>query len=202
MGYAVHGDVGASTIGMGDQEAPHTGTTIIAVAFEGGIVIGCDTRVSVGNFVSNRASDKVGIPFYVRPPPHRARTTPGQGARTSGGAQARVRPNGARWERCPTSLMYASSHHACVHSGRWREKRPLGGIRLKSARRAACSAQGCDLTKGSRSHSCGLLPAAARPQHPDFHAVAGPPTTFASAATPLPLQQRPHWVYSHDRSNS
>jgi 20S proteasome alpha/beta subunit len=54
MGYAVHGDVGGAA-----GEAPHTGTTIIAVAFEGGIVIGCDTRVSVGNFVSNRASDKV-----------------------------------------------------------------------------------------------------------------------------------------------
>jgi len=58
MGYAVHGDVGASGMG-GADEAPHTGTTIIAVAFEGGIVIGCDTRVSVGNFVSNRASDKI-----------------------------------------------------------------------------------------------------------------------------------------------
>lgn len=40
-------------------EAPHTGTTIIAVAYEGGIVIGCDTRVSIGNYINNRTSDKI-----------------------------------------------------------------------------------------------------------------------------------------------
>eukprot|EP00959_Pyramimonas_sp_CCMP1952_P355159 7439538-Pyramimonas_sp.AAC.1 len=42
--------------GMG---VPHTGTTIIAISFDGGIVIGCDSRVSIGNYISNRASDKV-----------------------------------------------------------------------------------------------------------------------------------------------
>jgi len=40
-------------------EVPHTGTTIIAVAYEGGIVIGCDTRVSIGNYINNRSSDKI-----------------------------------------------------------------------------------------------------------------------------------------------
>mmetsp|Transcript_31327 Transcript_31327/g.43451 ORF Transcript_31327/g.43451 Transcript_31327/m.43451 type:complete len:231 (+) Transcript_31327:149-841(+) len=44
---------------MDKIEAPHTGTTIIAVTYDGGIVIGCDTRVSIGNFISNRASDKI-----------------------------------------------------------------------------------------------------------------------------------------------
>jgi 20S proteasome subunit beta 1 len=39
--------------------APHTGTTIVAVAFDGGVVIGADSRVSTGTYVSNRASDKV-----------------------------------------------------------------------------------------------------------------------------------------------
>ena len=29
-------------------EAPHTGTTIIAVAFNGGVVLGADTRVTTG----------------------------------------------------------------------------------------------------------------------------------------------------------
>lgn len=38
---------------------PHTGTTIIAVTFDGGVVIGADSRVSTGTYVSNRASDKI-----------------------------------------------------------------------------------------------------------------------------------------------
>ena len=36
-----------------------TGTTIMAVAFDGGIVIGADSRVSTGIYISNRASDKL-----------------------------------------------------------------------------------------------------------------------------------------------
>ncbi|EIE23261.1 proteasome subunit [Coccomyxa subellipsoidea C-169] len=43
---------------LGD-EAPHTGTTIVAVSFDGGVVLGADSRVSTGNYVSNRASDKI-----------------------------------------------------------------------------------------------------------------------------------------------
>jgi hypothetical protein len=39
--------------------APHTGTTIVAVSFEGGVVVGADSRVSTGNYISNRASDKL-----------------------------------------------------------------------------------------------------------------------------------------------
>jgi 20S proteasome subunit beta 1 len=38
---------------------PHTGTTIVAVQFNGGVVIGADSRVSTGNYISNRASDKI-----------------------------------------------------------------------------------------------------------------------------------------------
>ncbi|CAL8465244.1 g4779 [Coccomyxa elongata] len=41
------------------DEAPHTGTTIVAVSFDGGVVLGADSRVSTGNYVSNRASDKI-----------------------------------------------------------------------------------------------------------------------------------------------
>ncbi len=48
MMFELHGD-----------EAPHTGTTIVAVSFDGGVVLGADSRVSTGNYVSNRASDKI-----------------------------------------------------------------------------------------------------------------------------------------------
>ena len=39
--------------------SPHTGTTIVAATFPGGVVIGADSRVSTGAYVSNRASDKL-----------------------------------------------------------------------------------------------------------------------------------------------
>ena len=44
-----------------DRAAPATGTTIVAVAFEGGVVVGADSRVSTGAYVSNRASDKLTV---------------------------------------------------------------------------------------------------------------------------------------------
>ena len=40
-------------------KAPATGTTIVAVTFDGGVVLGADSRVSTGTYVSNRASDKI-----------------------------------------------------------------------------------------------------------------------------------------------
>ena len=40
---------------------PATGTTIVAVAFDGGVVVGADSRVSTGTYVSNRASDKLTV---------------------------------------------------------------------------------------------------------------------------------------------
>eukprot|EP00898_Chlorokybus_atmophyticus_P005087 jgi/Chlat1/557/Chrsp103S01127 len=39
--------------------AVETGTTIMAVEFDGGVVLGADSRTSTGNYVSNRASDKI-----------------------------------------------------------------------------------------------------------------------------------------------
>lgn len=36
-----------------------TGTTIMAVAFDGGVVLCADSRVSTGSYVANRASDKI-----------------------------------------------------------------------------------------------------------------------------------------------
>lgn len=38
---------------------PQTGTTIVACCYAGGVVIGADSRVSTGTYVSNRASDKI-----------------------------------------------------------------------------------------------------------------------------------------------
>lgn len=48
---------GALDAGKGDS--PHTGTTIVACTYSGGVVIGADSRVSTGNYVSNRASNKL-----------------------------------------------------------------------------------------------------------------------------------------------
>lgn len=44
---------------LGTEGPPHTGTTIVAVQFNGGVVLGADSRVSTGNYISNRASDKI-----------------------------------------------------------------------------------------------------------------------------------------------
>ena len=41
------------------NEAPKTGTTIVACVYDGGVVLGADTRVSTGIYISNRASDKM-----------------------------------------------------------------------------------------------------------------------------------------------
>lgn len=36
-----------------------TGTTIVACSYNGGVVLGADGRVSVGNYISNRSSNKI-----------------------------------------------------------------------------------------------------------------------------------------------
>ncbi|KAL3644252.1 proteasome chaperone 1 [Castilleja foliolosa] len=44
----------------GDLNAPHSmGTTIIGVTYNGGVVLGADSRTSTGMYVANRASDKI-----------------------------------------------------------------------------------------------------------------------------------------------
>merc|ERR1719162_1375509 len=40
-----------------------TGTTIMAVQFDGGVVMGADTRTSTGGYVANRASRKISKVF-------------------------------------------------------------------------------------------------------------------------------------------
>ncbi|TQE08532.1 hypothetical protein C1H46_005838 [Malus baccata] len=43
-----------------DLNAPHSmGTTIIGVTYNGGVVLGADSRTSTGVYVANRASDKI-----------------------------------------------------------------------------------------------------------------------------------------------
>ena len=44
---------------MDSSAAPHTGTTIVAIEYDGGVVLGADSRVSTGTYISNRASDKI-----------------------------------------------------------------------------------------------------------------------------------------------
>ena len=41
------------------KQAVDLGTSIMAVAYDGGVVIGADSRTSTGVYISNRASDKV-----------------------------------------------------------------------------------------------------------------------------------------------
>ncbi|KAL6008165.1 proteasome chaperone 1 [Asimina triloba] len=43
-----------------DLGAPHSmGTTIVGVTYDGGVVLGADSRTSTGMYVANRASDKI-----------------------------------------------------------------------------------------------------------------------------------------------
>ncbi|KAF5815488.1 Proteasome subunit beta type-6 [Helianthus annuus] len=43
-----------------DVNAPHSmGTTIIGVTYNGGVILGADSRTSTGLYVANRASDKI-----------------------------------------------------------------------------------------------------------------------------------------------
>ena len=51
---------------MFQAELPHwapkevsTGTTLVAVEFDGGVVLGADTRTSMGTLVTNRVTDKL-----------------------------------------------------------------------------------------------------------------------------------------------
>jgi 20S proteasome subunit beta 1 len=44
---------------MKPEAAVKTGTTIMAVTYEGGVVLGADTRTSTGDYVANRASRKI-----------------------------------------------------------------------------------------------------------------------------------------------
>ncbi|EFJ51606.1 hypothetical protein VOLCADRAFT_57026 [Volvox carteri f. nagariensis] len=41
------------------EAAPSTGTTIVACTYKGGAVLGADGRVSIGNYIMNRASNKI-----------------------------------------------------------------------------------------------------------------------------------------------
>ncbi len=40
-------------------EAASTGTTLVAVEFDGGVVLGADSRTSTGTYVANRVTDKL-----------------------------------------------------------------------------------------------------------------------------------------------
>jgi len=44
---------------MAPERAVATGTTILAVEFDGGVVLAADTRTSTGDYVANRASRKI-----------------------------------------------------------------------------------------------------------------------------------------------
>merc|ERR550537_1682400 len=44
---------------MQPEQAVKTGTTIMAVQYDGGVVLGADSRTSTGDYVANRASRKI-----------------------------------------------------------------------------------------------------------------------------------------------
>lgn len=44
---------------VGDIKAVQTGTTIMAVTYDGGVVLGADSRTSTGSYVANKAADKI-----------------------------------------------------------------------------------------------------------------------------------------------
>eukprot|EP01038_Epipyxis_sp_PR26KG_P007970 gene7970-10810_t len=48
--------------GLRDGEMS-SGTTIMAVTFDGGVVLGADSRTSTGNYVANRVADKI-VPIH------------------------------------------------------------------------------------------------------------------------------------------
>ncbi|XP_048339024.1 proteasome subunit beta type-6-like [Sphaerodactylus townsendi] len=41
------------------HQAESTGTTIMAVEFDGGVVIGADSRTTTGSYIANRVTDKL-----------------------------------------------------------------------------------------------------------------------------------------------
>ena len=41
------------------KEGLSTGTTLVAMEFDGGVVIGADSRTSMGSYVANRVTDKL-----------------------------------------------------------------------------------------------------------------------------------------------
>jgi 20S proteasome subunit beta 1 len=43
----------------GSSGAVSMGTSIIAVSFNGGVILGADSRTSTGSYIANRVADKV-----------------------------------------------------------------------------------------------------------------------------------------------
>ena len=41
------------------------GTSIIAVTFKGGVILGADSRTSTGSYIANRVADKVGVQYLT-----------------------------------------------------------------------------------------------------------------------------------------
>ena len=56
--YPQMGNKSAETQSLKPGEVS-TGTTIMAIPFDGGVVVGADSRVSTGTYIANRVSDKI-----------------------------------------------------------------------------------------------------------------------------------------------
>ena len=74
-------------------------TTIIAVSFDGGVVMGADSRTSTGSYVANRVSDKI-TAIHDRIYVCRSGSAADTQVRPGGGRRAaRVRVGSAAWPR-------------------------------------------------------------------------------------------------------
>jgi len=58
-GYGGYGGHTNTMMNKKSQEEVLTGTTIMACTYEGGVVLGADSRTSSGSYVANRAADKI-----------------------------------------------------------------------------------------------------------------------------------------------
>lgn len=125
------------TEGTGKDQAPQTGTTIVAVSFKGGVVLGADGRVSTGTYISNRASNKIhqltDNVFLLRS----GSAADTQAIGDYGALRACALAAAAQRKLARNSSCCCSGRRACMHAGR------QAGGRARTCVRTVRLEQGC-----------------------------------------------------------